>query len=135
MSATRDQRPATSDQRSPTTGPSAPAPAPTSSNEQPAPSAAATLNQPISLRPGEDEEREAALRRMKTWATGLLVLATVIFIVAKLFESRYPWLGIVIATAEASMIGALADWFAVTALFKHPMGIPIPHTAIIPARK
>jgi uncharacterized membrane-anchored protein YjiN (DUF445 family) len=72
---------------------------------------------------------------MKMWATGLLVLATVVFIVAKLFESRYPWLGIVIATAEASMVGALADWFAVTALFKHPMGIPIPHTAIIPARK
>lgn len=72
---------------------------------------------------------------MKTWATGLLLLAAVVFVVAKLFESRYPWLGIVIATAEASMVGALADWFAVTALFKHPMGIPIPHTAIIPARK
>ncbi len=72
---------------------------------------------------------------MKAWATSLLVLASIVFIVAKLFESRYPWLGIVIATAEASMVGALADWFAVTALFKHPMGIPIPHTAIIPARK
>jgi uncharacterized membrane-anchored protein YjiN (DUF445 family) len=72
---------------------------------------------------------------MKAWATGLLLLASVIFVVARLFESRYPWLGIVIATAEASMVGALADWFAVTALFKHPMGIPIPHTAIIPARK
>lgn len=93
------------------------------------------LSQPVSLRPGEDEERERALRRMKGWATGLLVLATVVFIVAKLFEGRYPWLGIVVATAEASMVGAIADWFAVTALFKHPMGIPIPHTAIIPARK
>jgi uncharacterized membrane-anchored protein YjiN (DUF445 family) len=89
----------------------------------------------VSLRPGEDEERERALRRMKGWATGLLVLATVVFIVAKLFEAQFPWLGIVVATAEASMVGALADWFAVTALFKHPMGIPIPHTAIIPARK
>jgi uncharacterized membrane-anchored protein YjiN (DUF445 family) len=102
------------------------------SKQQEARSAA---SEPISLRPGEDAERERALRRMKGWATGLLVLATIIFIVARLFESRYPWLGIVIATAEASMIGALADWFAVTALFKHPMGIPIPHTAIIPARK
>lgn len=93
------------------------------------------LSQPISLRPGEDTEREAALRRMKAWATGLLVLATIVFVIARLFESRYPWLGIVVATAEASMVGALADWFAVTALFKHPLGIPIPHTAIIPARK
>lgn len=72
---------------------------------------------------------------MKAWATGLLGLATVVFVVAKLFEARYPWLGIVVATAEASMVGALADWFAVTALFRHPLGIPIPHTAIIPARK
>jgi len=108
-----------------------------SSNQQSARTsvASATTDGPISLRPGEDAEREAALRTMKAWATGLLVLATVIFVIAKLFESRYPWLGIVIATAEASMVGALADWFAVTALFKHPMGIPIPHTAIIPARK
>ena len=90
---------------------------------------------PLSLRPEQDAERELALKRMKAWATGLLVLATIIFVVAKLFESRYPWLAIVVATAEASMVGALADWFAVTALFKHPLGIPIPHTAIIPARK
>lgn len=109
----------------------APAPAPASSVQQ----VARSMSAPVSLRPGEDEEREAALRRMKAWATGLLVLAAVIFVIAKLFESRYPWLGIVVATAEASMVGALADWFAVTALFKHPMGIPIPHTAIIPARK
>lgn len=95
----------------------------------------AVLSQPVSLRPGEDEERERALRSMKRWATGLLVLASVVFLIAKLLEGRYPWLGIVVATAEASMVGALADWFAVTALFKHPLGIPIPHTAIIPARK
>jgi uncharacterized membrane-anchored protein YjiN (DUF445 family) len=95
----------------------------------------ADYSEPVSLRPGEDAERERALKTMKRWATGLLVLATVVFIIAKLFEARYPWLGVVVATAEASMVGALADWFAVTALFKHPMGIPIPHTAIIPARK
>ena len=95
----------------------------------------AALSEPISLRPGEDEERQRALRRMKRWATGLLLLATVIFVISRLLQPRFPWLGIVVATAEASMVGALADWFAVTALFKHPLGIPIPHTAIIPARK
>jgi uncharacterized membrane-anchored protein YjiN (DUF445 family) len=94
-----------------------------------------TLDQPVSLRPGDEVERQRALRRMKRWATGLLGLATVIFVVARLLEPQYPWLGIVRATAEASMVGGLADWFAVTALFRHPLGIPIPHTAIIPARK
>lgn len=72
---------------------------------------------------------------MKARATGLLVLATVIFVVARYFESRYPALGFVRAMSEAAMIGGVADWFAVTALFRHPLGIPIPHTAIIPARK
>src|SRR3970040_1184306 len=114
---------------------SSPASGTSTSMQQPATGAGESFSQPVSLRPGEDAERERALRRMKAWATGLLVLASVVFVIARLFESRYPWLGIVIATAEASMVGALADWFAVTALFKHPMGIPIPHTAIIPARK
>ena len=57
------------------------------------------------------------------------------FVVASILESRYPWLGYVRATAEAAMVGAIADWFAVTALFRYPLGIPIPHTAIIPSRK
>src|SRR5688572_21312951 len=72
---------------------------------------------------------------MKRRATGLLVLATFIFAATAFLERRYPWLGFVRAMAKAAMIGGLADWFAVTALFRHPMGIPIPHTAIIPARK
>jgi len=72
---------------------------------------------------------------MKRRATLLLAGATVVFIVTRLFESRYPWLGYIRATAEAGMIGGLADWFAVTALFRHPLGIPIPHTAIVPSRK
>src|SRR5687767_8267746 len=72
---------------------------------------------------------------MKRRATGLLVLATIVYIITRVFESRYEWLGFLRAMAEASMVGGLADWFAVTALFRHPMGIPIPHTAIIPARK
>jgi uncharacterized membrane-anchored protein YjiN (DUF445 family) len=83
----------------------------------------------------DEATRQAQLDRMKRRATALLVVATVIFIVAKFFESRHPWVGIIRATAEAAMVGGLADWFAVTALFRHPMGIPIPHTAIVPSRK
>jgi uncharacterized membrane-anchored protein YjiN (DUF445 family) len=55
--------------------------------------------------------------------------------VATAFEGQYPWLGYVRATAEASLVGGLADWFAVTALFRHPLGLPIPHTAIVATRK
>jgi uncharacterized membrane-anchored protein YjiN (DUF445 family) len=65
----------------------------------------------------------------------LLVAATILFVVTRAIESRYPWIGIVRATMEAAMVGGLADWFAVTALFKHPLGLKIPHTAIVPARK
>jgi uncharacterized membrane-anchored protein YjiN (DUF445 family) len=72
---------------------------------------------------------------MKAAATGLLVLMAMIFIVARQFEHDYPWLGYVKAFAEAAMVGGLADWFAVTALFRHPLGLPIPHTAIIPRNK
>jgi uncharacterized membrane-anchored protein YjiN (DUF445 family) len=72
---------------------------------------------------------------MKVIATGALVLMAVIFVIASLLDDRYPWLGYVRAMAEAGMVGALADWFAVTALFRRPMGLPIPHTAIIPTRK
>ena len=70
---------------------------------------------------------------MKVIATGLLVLAAVVFVVARRFDSTPA--GYVEAFAEAAMVGALADWFAVTALFRHPLGLPIPHTAIIPERK
>ncbi len=73
---------------------------------------------------------------MKWRATGLLILAAVIFLVCLyLGEDSGAWVGYVRATAEASMVGALADWFAVTALFRHPLGIPIPHTAIIATKK
>ncbi len=82
-----------------------------------------------------DEERRRRLNRMKLAATGALVLMAVIFVIAFSLQDRYPWLGYVRATAEAGMVGALADWFAVTALFRRPMGLPIPHTAIIPNRK
>ncbi len=72
---------------------------------------------------------------MKAAATGLLVVMAVIFIGARLLEPRYPGLDWVKAFAEAGMVGGLADWFAVTALFRHPLGLPIPHTAIIPRNK
>ncbi len=72
---------------------------------------------------------------MKMVATSMLVLAAVIFIVAHAYQEDHSWAGYVRATAEAAMVGALADWFAVTALFKHPLRLPIPHTAIIPKRK
>jgi len=89
----------------------------------------------VVLQPLDDPVKEAQLARMKRRATGLLVLATAIFIAAHLLLPRYPWLAWVQAAAEAAMVGGVADWFAVTALFKHPLGIPIPHTAIIAARK
>ncbi|MDZ4719536.1 MAG: DUF445 domain-containing protein [Roseiflexaceae bacterium] len=81
------------------------------------------------------DERRVELNRMKYLATGMLVIVSLVFAIALLFERRYPVLGFVRATAEAAMIGAIADWFAVTALFRHPLGLRIPHTAIIPRRK
>ncbi|RIJ78794.1 DUF445 domain-containing protein [Nakamurella silvestris] len=72
---------------------------------------------------------------MKLFATALLVLMAVIFVIAWNLQEEHPWLGYVRAAAEAGMVGALADWFAVTALFRKPLGLPIPHTAIIPERK
>ena len=72
---------------------------------------------------------------MKVVATGLLVVMAVVFGVTRALEPQYPWLGYVKAFAEAAMVGGLADWFAVTALFRHPLGLPIPHTAIIPRNK
>ena len=82
-----------------------------------------------------DEARQRDLRRMKAVATGFLLGAAVVYLVAKANEDHAPWVGYVRAGAEAAMVGALADWFAVTALFRHPLGIPVPHTAIIPRRK
>jgi uncharacterized membrane-anchored protein YjiN (DUF445 family) len=87
------------------------------------------------MQPNDDPQKQAQLDAMKRRATGLLVLAAGLLVVTKVLETRYPWLRFVGATAEAAMVGGLADWFAVTALFRHPLGIPIPHTAIIPARK
>jgi uncharacterized membrane-anchored protein YjiN (DUF445 family) len=81
------------------------------------------------------EDPMIAFIRMKRVATGLFVLMTLVFVTAKYFEAASPVIPFVRAFAEASMVGALADWFAVTALFRRPMGLPIPHTAIVPRSK
>ena len=84
----------------------------------------------------DDPERARDLRRMKRLATGLFLVAAAVFLACVLLGGDAgAWVGYVRATAEASMVGALADWFAVTALFRHPLGLPIPHTAIIPRKK
>lgn len=72
---------------------------------------------------------------MKVVATGLLVAMAAVFLVTRAFEHQLPSLGYIKAFSEAAMVGGLADWFAVTALFRHPLGLPIPHTAIIPRNK
>ena len=72
---------------------------------------------------------------MRMVATGLLLAMAGIYLVTRVYETAYPALGFVKAFAEAAMVGGMADWFAVTALFRHPLGLPIPHTAIIPRNK
>jgi uncharacterized membrane-anchored protein YjiN (DUF445 family) len=86
--------------------------------------------------PGEAEKKRA-LRKMKLVALSFLLGATAVFLAMTIWQSAGApaWAGYVKAAAEAGMVGALADWFAVTALFRHPLGIRIPHTAIIPTRK
>ena len=84
-----------------------------------------------------DAEKQRGVRRMKTTATGLLLFVALVYVLATWagHSGETGWPGYVAAAAEAGMVGALADWFAVTALFRHPLGLPIPHTAIIPTKK
>ncbi|WP_435887164.1 DUF445 domain-containing protein [Streptomyces antimycoticus] len=84
-----------------------------------------------------DVERRRGVRRMKALATGMLLGVALVYVLATWARSSGVdgWPGYVAAAAEAGMVGALADWFAVTALFRRPMGLPIPHTAIIPTKK
>ena len=86
----------------------------------------------LSVLAANEAEKRAALRRTKAAATTALALCGAVFLLAKQFEARWPWLAFVAAFAEAATIGGLADWYAVVALFPHPLGLPIPHTAIIP---
>ncbi|RZT83742.1 uncharacterized membrane-anchored protein YjiN (DUF445 family) [Pseudonocardia sediminis] len=111
-------------------------PAPSGPSASPTPSPARSTVPLGDFGPG-DEAKRRDLRKMKMLATGFFVVATIVFLVAKYLEDvqGLGWAGYVRASAEAGMVGALADWFAVTALFRHPLRIPIPHTAIIPRKK
>jgi uncharacterized membrane-anchored protein YjiN (DUF445 family) len=83
-----------------------------------------------------DLERQTRLRRAKAFAGALLLASAVVFLaVRSAADDGETWAGYVSAAAQAAMVGGLADWFAVTALFRRPLGLPIPHTALIPARK
>lgn len=120
-----------------------PAPEPLSAPTQvppplPMPAAGGSSPRVLAAPPIADEAlKQARLVRMKRFALLLLLCAAVIFVITLVLERSYSWiwLGYVRAAAEASVVGGVADWFAVTALFRHPLGIPIPHTAIVPARK
>ena len=93
---------------------------------------------PVSIAPpaaSNEALRARELAVMKRRATGLLVVMAAVFVGLRLVEGDAEWLGYARAAAEGSMVGGLADWFAVTALFRHPLGLPIPHTAVIKARK
>lgn len=106
----------------------------TDTAEREPPSAPSVPSPPPVPTAGDEAQRRAALRRMKLTATAMLGVATILYLVAKQMGGEGGW-GYLRAFAEAAMVGGLADWFAVTALFRHPMGLPIPHTAIIPERK
>ncbi|MFZ3482769.1 DUF445 domain-containing protein [Sphingomonas sp. 3-13AW] len=85
--------------------------------------------------PGSGGAVPPALTRMRRIATAMLVVMALLFLASRALEARHPGWGYVQAFAEAAMVGGLADWFAVTALFRHPLGLPVPHTAIIPRNK
>ena len=96
------------------------------------------MSQPLRITTrASDRLKRKQLLRMKSFATGLLIVAAITYVFAKRAEAAGApeWVSYLRAAAEAGMIGGLADWFAVTALFRRPLGLPIPHTAIIPTRK
>ena len=80
-------------------------------------------------------ERQAEISRMRIIATALLGVMFGIYVIASAYAPQWPWLAYPKAFTEAAMVGACADWFAIVALFRHPFGIPIPHTAIVPRHK
>ena len=84
-----------------------------------------------------DDQKKQDLRKFKTFATALFLLMVVIFAASTILQKSYEnhWLGYIRAFSEAAMVGALADWFAVTALFHHPLGLKIPHTNLIEKSK
>ena len=86
----------------------------------------------LSLSSNRDAERARDLRRIKLAATALLVFTAALFLVARHYEPTHWAWGYVASFAAAATVGGLADWYAVVALFRRPLGLPIPHTAIIP---
>jgi uncharacterized membrane-anchored protein YjiN (DUF445 family) len=93
------------------------------------------MNSPIITARSDQDDKRRSLRRHRAFATGLLLLAVAIFIIAHEWP-REPFAARLLgAAAEAAMVGGLADWFAITALFRRPLGLPIPHTALIPSKK
>lgn len=92
------------------------------------------MNRPQRIAPSGDAA-PPQLKAMRRVATGLLVAMAALFLFARAQAGGHPAWGYVQAFAEAAMVGGLADWFAVTALFRHPLGLPIPHTAIVPRNK
>src|SRR6266480_1726889 len=100
---------------------------------EPAPTTSATPGPALEREPAALRARRLAAARRR--ATGLLVGVTVLFLAVTAVGAHGTLLGFVQAGAEASMVGGVADWFAVTALFRHPLGLPIPHTALIVERK
>ncbi|MBV8634550.1 MAG: DUF445 family protein [Burkholderiaceae bacterium] len=101
----------------------------------PAPEATPVAHDPDARWQQENAKRLKELNTMRRWAGALLAFMTVLFIASSIGVAHMPWLAYVRAFAEASMVGACADWFAVVALFRHPLGIPIPHTAVLPRNK
>lgn len=83
----------------------------------------------------DDFKRLAQLRKMQALAVGLLIAMAIVFVISFSLQQQFPWLGYVRAASEGGMVGALADWFAVTALFRRPLGLPIPHTNLISSKK
>jgi uncharacterized membrane-anchored protein YjiN (DUF445 family) len=90
---------------------------------------------PIFLDDARARSNNDRLQRMQWLATSLLGAMLLLLAISVAYQSRYPWLQWMRAFAEAGTVGAMADWYAVTALFRHPVGLPIPHTAIVPANK
>jgi uncharacterized membrane-anchored protein YjiN (DUF445 family) len=80
-------------------------------------------------------KKRKKLTQMRLASGGILAIFTLAFFISKYYQGRYPAAVIILAISEAAMVGGLADWFAVTALFRHPLGLPIPHTALIPKEK
>ena len=93
------------------------------------------MSRPAPTDRSAEDPRVTDLRRMRVIATLLLVAMTVVFAATSAAQERWEWLAYVRAFAEAGMVGACADWFAVVALFRRPLGLPIPHTGIVPRNK